>query len=150
MSHVSIQTVIPHLICRDAAAAIDFYTRAFGATEEIRLPGPDGRLIHACISLGGTRIFLADEMAQVGNHSPQHYGGTPVSLHLVVTDADAAADRAAKAGAQVVMEVAEQFWGVRYGVVRDPFGHEWAVSQPGNTLTSQEQLREAMPDPPTA
>lgn len=152
MSNTTIASVIPQLICHDAAAAIDFYTRAFGAREELRLPNPDGRLMHACISLGSSRIFLADEMPEVCNRSPRHYGGTPVSIQLVVTDADAAAATAVEAGAEVVLEVAEQFWGDRYGVVRDPFGHEWAISQPGNTLTSQEELEKelekAMPTAP--
>lgn len=144
----TIQSVIPQLICRGAAAAIDFYTRAFAAHEELRLPGPDGRLMHACISLGSSLVFLADEMPEVGNLSPQHYDGTPVSIQLVLTDADAAAAAAVKAGAEVVMEVAEQFWGDRHGIVRDPFGHQWAISQPGNTLTSQEELQNATPAAP--
>ncbi len=137
-------SVIPHLTCRNAADAITFYEKAFGAKEEIRLPAPDGRLMHACITINGSPVMLVDEMPEHGSFSPQHYQGTPVTLHLNVADADAAAQQAVDAGAEVVMEVADQFWGDRYGIVRDPFGHEWSIAQPGRTLTAQEDLEKAL------
>lgn len=142
------RSLTPHLVCRDAAAAIDFYVRAFDATEEIRLPGPDGRLMHACVVINGAPVMLVDEMPEVGNLSPQHFGGTSVSLHLNVDDADAWVARANDAGAEILMEVADQFWGDRYGIVRDPFGHEWSIATPGATITDQDELQEAAASAP--
>ncbi|MCG2842495.1 VOC family protein [Sandaracinobacter sp. RS1-74] len=118
----------PHLCVDGAADAIDFYTRAFGATEMMRMPGPDGRLIHAAILVNGALVMLHDEYPDMGALGPKKRGGTAVTLHLNVPDADAAAERAVAAGATVVMPVGDQFWGDRYGVLEDPFGHHWSVA----------------------
>ena len=121
-------SLTPHLICRGAADAIDFYGRAFGAIELFRLPGPGGRLIHACVRIGDSQLFLVDEMPEHGAHSPQALKGTPVTLHLQVEDADAVFARAVQAGATVTMPLADMFWGDRYGRVTDPFGHSWSIA----------------------
>lgn len=135
--------VTPHLVCAGAADAIDFYGRAFGAVDEMRLPGPDGRLMHACISIQGAPVFLVDEMPEHGNLGPHAIGGTPVTLHLTVPDVDAAYARAVQAGATAEMEPADQFWGDRYGVLRDPFGHRWALATPGKQQLVGDDLERA-------
>lgn len=120
----------PHLTCRDCAAAIEFYKQAFGAEEMMRLPGPDGRLLHAAVRINGSMVMLVDEYPEMGGHSPLALGGSPVTLHLMVDDVDAVAARAVAAGADIAMPVADQFWGDRYGVVKDPFGHMWSIATP--------------------
>ena len=121
-------SLTPHLVCRGAAAAIEFYGRAFGAIELFRLPGPDGRLIHACVRIGDSQLFLFDEMLERGALGPQALHGTPVTLHLQVEDADAAFARAIQAGGTVSMPLADMFWGDRYGRLTDPFGHSWSIA----------------------
>lgn len=120
----------PHLVCDGAGAAIDFYKAAFGAEEVMRLPGPTGKLMHASVMINGAMVLLVDEMPDYGVVGPNRLGGTAVTLHLVVPDVDAAVDRAVQAGATLTMPVADQFWGDRYGVVRDPFGHKWSIATP--------------------
>lgn len=128
----------PHLICRDAAAAIDFYKKAFGASELIRLPGPDGLLMHACLAINGGYVFLADENCGPDSPSPLALGGTPMSIHLSVDDVDAAVRRAVDAGARLVMPVEDMFWGDRFGMVEDPFGHRWSLATPQRQVTEDE------------
>ncbi|GAB4393462.1 MAG: VOC family protein [Kiloniellaceae bacterium] len=134
----------PHLVCREALKAIDFYKAAFGAEELIVVPGPDGKVMHACLSINGSSVMLVEESLGCAAASPQHLGGTPVTLHLIVDDADAAAARAVEAGAKVVMPVDDQFWGDRYGIIEDPFGHRWSIATPGeNAPGSVEEIQEA-------
>ena len=121
-------TVTPSIIVRDAAAAIDFYVRAFGAEEITRLPGPDGSIMHAEIQIGDSRIMLGEENPAWGAKSPQTLGGAPSSLHIYVDDADAAFARAVKEGATVRYPLEDTFWGDRYAKIVDPFGHEWGVA----------------------
>lgn len=121
-------TVTPHLVCRGAAAAIEFYEAAFGAVELGRVPAPDGKLMHALIRIGDSPLMLVDEFPEMGNTSPMSLSGSPVSLHVYVEDVDAAFERAVAAGATVVMPVADMFWGDRYGALRDPFGHQWSIA----------------------
>lgn len=135
--------VTPHLTCRDCPKAIDFYKAALGAEEVMRLPGPDGRLMHAAIRVAGGMVMLTDEFPEFGGQSPEALGGTPVAIHLMVDDADAFMARAVKAGAAVVMEVADQFWGDRYGVIRDPFGHQWSIATPGYPPKTDEEMQAA-------
>ena len=137
-----IQSLSPHLVCAGAADAIKFYEQAFGAKEMIRLPGPDGKLMHACISINGSSVMLVDENRQYGMLSPKALGGTPVTMHLIVEDADAAAAKAVAAGAKVIMPVADMFWGDRYGVVEDPFGHRWSLATPKRQM-SEAEIRDA-------
>jgi PhnB protein len=128
----------PHLVVDGAANAIDFYVAAFGAEEMARLPGPDGKLMHGCIRLAGQTVMLVDENRQFGLLSPTALGGTPVTLHLYVPDVDAAFARAVAAGASVSMPVADQFWGDRYGVLKDPFGHSWSLATPVREVSLEE------------
>jgi PhnB protein len=134
-------TVTPHLNVRDAAQALDFYKRAFGAIETVRMPGPGGKILHAEIKIGDSHIFLADEMPEWGSRSPLTIGGTATALCLYVEDADAVFNRAVSAGAQVKMPLADQFWGDRYGKLADPYGHEWAVATHLEDLTPQEMKK---------
>jgi len=134
--------ITPHLVCDGAAEAIEFYKRAFGAEEVMRLPGPDGRLMHGAISINGAAVMLTDENKQWGALGPKALGGSPVTLNLSVPDVDAAFGRAVDAGATVVMPVADQFWGDRYGLVRDPFGHSWAILTPIRQM-SVDELKDA-------
>jgi uncharacterized glyoxalase superfamily protein PhnB len=118
----------PHLVVAGAADAIKFYERAFGAKELIKLEGPDGKLMHACISINGSSVMLVDENPQWKALGPKSLGGTPVTIHLMVDDVDIAAEQAIAAGAKVIMPVADMFWGDRYGIVEDPFGHHWSIA----------------------
>ena len=136
-------SVTPHLVCAGAAKAIEFYKKAFGAEEGGRLPGPDGRLMHAAIRIGDSTMMLVDEMPEWGSLGPKALKGTPVTIHLYVEDADAFVARAAQAGAKVTMPVAEQFWGDRYGKVEDPFGHHWSVATHVRDVTPEE-MKKAM------
>lgn len=140
-------TVVPHLICRDAAAAIEFYKKAFGATEMMRMPGPDGNLMHASVKIGNTMVMLVDEMPRWGALSPQSLGNSPVTLHMSVPDVDAVYKRAIDCGAKSRIEVADMFWGDRYGKVEDPFGHHWAIATHIRDMTHDEIMaagKEAM------
>ena len=122
------RTVTPHLVCKGAAEAIEFYKKAFGAVEMMRVPDPGGRLMHACIRIGDSPVMLVDEYPEWGSLGPKALKGSPVVIHLQVEDADAFAARAVAAGATVTMPVAEMFWGDRYGQLEDPFGHRWSVA----------------------
>ncbi len=135
--------VTPHLVCAGAAHAIEFYKKAFGAVEESRLPGPDGRIMHAQIRIGGAAVMLVDEMPEWGALGPKALKGSPVTLHLYVDDTDATVARAAKAGAKVIMPVADMFWGDRYGQVEDPFGHHWSIGTHVRDVSTEEMV-EAM------
>ena len=129
----------PHLVCAGSADAIEFYKRAFGAIEMVRLPGPDGKLVHASVTINGAMVMLVDENPDYGLLSPKALGGTAVTIHLIVTDADGVADRAVQAGATLQMPVQLMFWGDRYGVVEDPFGHKWSIATPGENAPRTSQ-----------
>ena len=136
--------VSPHLTVRNAAAMIDFYKKAFGAIEKRRAPGPDGKsIMHAEIKIGDSTVFLNDEFPEMGAFSPLDSKGTPVTLHLSVEDADQQFQQALAAGAEVVMPLADQFWGDRYGIVKDPSGHQWSIAHHVEDLTP-EQIQERM------
>ena len=123
-------TLTPHLVCRDASAAIAFYQKAFGAVEQVRMPAQDGsgKLMHAMIRIGDASVMLADEWPEWGSIGPLTLKGSPVTLHLSVPDIDSAFQRALDAGATTKMPVTDMFWGDRYGVVTDPFGHNWSMA----------------------
>lgn len=146
-TEMGIGRVAPHLTCDRASDAIAFYKAAFGAEEMMRLPGPDGRLLHAAIRINGAMIMLNDTFPAMNGHeaqnSPKQLGGTPVTIHLMVDDADAVAARAVTAGAKIVMPVADQFWGDRYGIVEDPFGHHWSIATPVWPPKSPEEMNAA-------
>ena len=134
-------TITPHLIVRDAARAIEFYKQAFGAKDRGVMKGPDGKVMHAELQIGDSIVMLADEMPEFGSRSPQSIGGSPAGLHIYTDNVDAAFDRAVKAGAQVEMPVMEQFWGDRYGKLKDPFGHSWSVATHVKDLSVEEMKR---------
>ena len=136
-------TVTPHLVCAGAADAIEFYKKAFGAVEEGRLPGPNGRLMHAMIRIGDSAVMLVDEMPEWGALGPKALKGSPVTIHLYVDDVDAFAARAVTAGAKITMPVADMFWGDRYGKLEDLFGHHWSVGTHIRDV-SPEEMRKAM------
>lgn len=131
-------SITPHLACSNAAEAIEFYKKAFGAEELMRLPGPDGKLVHACLKIGDSQIMLADAREECGMKGPDALGGTPVSIHLQVEDVDAVFNQAIEAGATLIMPVMEMFWGDRYGQVDDPFGHRWSVASHVRDLSFEE------------
>jgi uncharacterized glyoxalase superfamily protein PhnB len=136
-------TLTPHLICDGAADAIEFYKKAFNAVETTRLPGPNGKLMHASLKIGDSTLMLADEMAECGAVGPQSLKGSPVVIHLYVEDVDAVVARAVAAGAKLTMPATDMFWGDRYGQLDDPFGHRWSVATHKRDLTP-EQIREEM------
>lgn len=124
----NMHTITPHLICAGAADAIEFYKKAFDATEEMRLPGTNGRLMHAMIRIEGSAVMLVDEMPEWGALGPKALKGSPVTIHIFVADADAFVARAVAAGAKITMPLADMFWGDRYGKIEDPFGHHWSIA----------------------
>ena len=131
-------TVTPHLVCAGAADAIEFYKRAFGAVETSRMPGPDGKLMHASVRIGDSTVMLVDEFPQWGAVGPNALKGSPVTIHLQVEDADALFKRAVDAGATVKHAIEDAFWGDRYGVLSDPFGHSWSIATHQRDLTPEE------------
>lgn len=137
------QTVTPHLVCAGAADAIEFYKKAFGAEEVMRLAGANGKLMHAAVRIGDASIMLVDEAPEWGSLSPITLGGSPVTIHLYVPDVDAFVDRAVKAGALLRMPVEDMFWGDRYGIVEDPFGHKWSVATHQRDMSTRE-IEQAM------
>jgi len=141
------ENLIPHLVCDSCSEAIEFYKRAFGAEEIQRSPAPDGRrIMHAALRIGSSVLFLVDDFPEFcgGNaSSPKALKGTPVTIHHYVTDCDAAIKRAQDAGATVLMPPMDMFWGDRYGVVTDPYGHKWSFATHLNDVTP-EQMQAAM------
>ena len=131
-------TVTPHLVCAGAADAIEVYKRAFGAVETSRMPGPDGKLMHASVKIGDSTVMLVDEFPQWGAVGPNALKGSPVTIHLQVEDADALFKRAVDAGATVKHAIEDAFWGDRYGVLSDPFGHAWSIATHQRDLTPEE------------
>jgi PhnB protein len=137
-------TLTPSLVVRNAASAIEFYKKAFGATERSRLAAPDGTIMHAELKIGDSILTLGEEMPQMGAKSPQTVGvGTAwsSSLLLYTTDVDAAFKRAVTAGATEQMPVTDQFWGDRYGRVMDPYGHSWQLATHKEELTEAEMMK---------
>ncbi|HEY6931419.1 MAG TPA: VOC family protein [Thermoanaerobaculia bacterium] len=131
----------PYLIIRGAAKAIDFYTKAFGAKETGRFPGPDGKIGHADLIIGGGHIMLADESPEMGHKSPDALGATPVSLVIYVDNADDVVKKAVAAGGKLTRPVEDQFYGDRAGEVRDPFGHVWHVMTHIEDVSEQEMMK---------
>lgn len=136
-------TVTPHLVCRNCADAIEFYKKAFGAEDLGRMEEPNtGKIIHASIKIGDSIVMLVDYFPNWENSSPEALGGTPVTIHLYVEDADAFIKKAVEAGARVTMELMDAFWGDRYGKIKDPFGHEWSVATHIKDVSPQEMEEE--------
>lgn len=141
------RSLTPHLVCAGAAEAIEFYKRAFNAIELGRMPGPDGKLMHAIVKIGDSMLMLVDEFPQFGSVGPKALNGSPVTIHLYVEDADATVKQAESAGAKVTMPVADMFWGDRYGRLEDPFGHQWSVATHTRDMTPEE-MKQAMAQQP--
>jgi uncharacterized glyoxalase superfamily protein PhnB len=138
---MKIHELFAYVRVKDAAKAIDFYKRAFGATEKFRLAEPTGRIGHAELDFGGTTVMLSDEFPEYGIRGPQTIGGTSFAIHLHVDDADAVIERTVAAGATVVRPAQDQFYGERSGVVRDPFGHEWNIGHHIEDVSTDEMQR---------
>jgi PhnB protein len=133
--------VIPYLHVKNAAGAIEFYQKAFGAVETLRLAEPDGRIGHAEIQIDGARIMLAEEFPEHGILGPRSLGGTSVGIHLTVPDVDALAERAVAAGANLARPIKDEFYGERGGKLEDPFGHVWHVMTPIEEVSAEEMQR---------
>ena len=136
-------SVTPYLTCAGASDAIAFYTKAFGATELMRLPGPQGTVMHAQIKIGDSVIMLGEECQERDALGPKARKGTSVTIHLYVNDVNAAFAKAAAAGATVKMPLEDMFWGDRYGVLVDPFGHQWSLATHVRDV-SPEEMQQAM------
>jgi uncharacterized glyoxalase superfamily protein PhnB len=136
-------TVTPHLVCAGAAAAIEFYKKAFDATELSRVPSEDGKLMHASVRIGDSVVMLNEEMPEWGSFGPKSLKGSAVTIHLYVENADAVFEQAVAAGAKVTMPLDDMFWGDRYGKVEDPFGHQWSIGTHVRDV-SPEEMQKAM------
>ncbi len=135
--------VTPYLICRGAARAVEFYQRALGARELYRLAGPGGTVGHAELLIGDSHVMLADESPDGVWRSPQSVGGTPVTMVLYVEDVDVVFRKAVEAGAKVLREVKDQFYGDRMGTLQDPFGHVWSIGTHVEDVPPEEMSRRA-------
>jgi len=135
--------VTPYLVVDGAGAAIEFYGTVLGATERMRLPGPDGTIGHAELQLGDSLIMVADEAPQLGLRGPRAIGGTPVTISVYVEDVDGVVERAVQAGATVLRPVEDQFYGDRSGQFEDPFGHRWSVATHVEDISPEEMGRRA-------
>ena len=133
--------VTAYLIVRDAARMLDFYKKAFGATELMRLPGPGGKVGHAEIRIGEGTVMLADEMPDMGHESPKALGGTPVTLMFYVADVDAQFARAVAAGGEIKNPLKDQFYGDRSGTIVDPSGHIWTIATHKEDVLPEEMDR---------
>jgi PhnB protein len=136
-------TVSPYLAVDDAARAIEYYTSAFGAKELVRMDAPGGKIGHAELEVGDSRIMLSDPFPQASTQPPKALGGTSVSVFMYVEDVDAVVKQAVDAGATVTMEVADQFWGDRFGAITDPFGHVWSIATHVEDVPAEEMAERA-------
>jgi PhnB protein len=136
-------TVTPYLAVEDAAQAIEYYKRAFGAKETVRMAGPDGKIAHAELDIGDSKVMLSDPFPQFATRPPRELGGTSVSVMMYVEDVDAVVQQAVDADANVEMEVADQFWGDRFGTISDPFGHVWSIATHVEDVPPEEMAERA-------
>ena len=135
-------SLTPHLVCEGAGKAMDFYQQAFGAVDLGRMPGPDGKLMHGTMRIGDSVLMLVDAFPDWGSNGPLALKGSPVVIHLYVHDADATFAQAVAAGAKPVMPLADMFWGDRYGMLEDPFGHKWAIATHKRDVTPEQAMEE--------
>lgn len=134
-------TVTPYLVIKGAAKAIDYYKKVFGATVVVRMDGPDGRVGHAELQIGDSRIMLADENPQMGYRSAESIGASPVSLYVYLPDCDKVVAKAATEGAKILKPVADQFYGDRSGFIQDPFGHLWGIATHKEDVSDEEMKK---------
>ncbi len=145
------RTVTPYLVIKGAAEALEFYKKAFGAEEVLRMPGPDGSVMHAEMNFGDCRVMMGEESPAMGSKSPSSLGGSGAGLMLYVEDVDAAFAKAVGAGCTVKMPVSDMFWGDRYGKLEDPFGHDWSLATHVEDVPPEEmgkRMAEAMAQKP--
>jgi PhnB protein len=133
----------PYMIFDGAADAIEFYKKAFGATEVMRMDGPDGKVGHAEIKIGDSHIMLSDGNPKMGIYGPKHYGGSPITVLLYVKDVDSVVQNAVALGAKIVRPVADQFYGDRVGTISDPFGHQWYIHTHIKDMSPEEMMAAA-------
>jgi PhnB protein len=136
-------TVSPYLAVEDAARAIEYYAKAFGAKEVVHMDSPDGKVGHAELEIGDSRVMLSDPFPQSSTRPPKELGGTSVSVFMYVEDVDALVNQAVDAGATITMEVADQFWGDRFGTITDPFGHVWNIATHVEDVPPEEMAERA-------
>jgi PhnB protein len=136
-------TVTPYLVVDDAIEAIDYYKQAFGAKERMRMEAPDGKIGHAELEIGDSLVMLSDPFPQATTRPPSELGGTSAGVFLYVEDVDAVVKKAVDAGATITMEVSDQFWGDRFGSVKDPFGHSWSVATHVEDVPPEEMAERA-------
>jgi len=136
-------SVTPYLAVDDAAGAIEYYKKAFGAKERVRMDAPDGKIGHAELEIGDSLVMLSDPVPDASTRPPSELDGTSASVFLYVKDVDAVVGKAVKAGATVTMEVADQFWGDRFGSIKDPFGHVWSIATHVEDVAPEEMAERA-------
>lgn len=136
-------TISAYLAVHDAARAIEYYVKAFGAKELVRMQAPGGKIGHAELELGDSRIMLSDPFPQASTRPPKELGGTSAGVFMYVADVDAVVKQAVEAGATVTMEVANQFWGDRFGTIMDPFGHIWSIATHVEDVPPEEMAERA-------
>jgi uncharacterized glyoxalase superfamily protein PhnB len=136
-------SLTPHITCRNAVEAVEFYKKAFGAEALGVVTTPEGKVMHAALSIDGATFYIVDEFPEHGGLGPQSIGGTPVTLHLQVSDCDAVYAKAVEEGCTSVMPLADMFWGDRWGLLTDPYGHSWSVATTVREM-SQADLQEAV------
>jgi PhnB protein len=134
-------SLTPNLVCRNAAQAIDFYKKVFGAKELVRMPGPGGKIMHADLQIGDSHFFVNDTMSKAMPDGPGPGASNPMYLHLYVADVDTIFNRAVEAGARVEMAVQDMFWGDRYGKLTDPFGQQWGIATHKEDVAPEEMKR---------
>jgi PhnB protein len=134
-------SLTPNLVCRNAAQAIEFYKTVFGATELVRMPGPGGKIMHAELQIGDSRLFVNDSMGKSMPTGPEPGASNPMYLHLYVEDVDTIYERAIKGGARVDMPLQDMFWGDRYGKLTDPFGQQWGIATHKEDVAPEEMKR---------
>jgi PhnB protein len=135
--------ITPYLAVDDAAEAIEYYKEVFGAKERVRMDAPDGKIGHAELEIGDSLVMLADAFPQFATRSPKVLGGTSVSVFMYVEDVDTLVKKAADAGATITTEVADQFWGDRFGSIKDPFGHVWSIATHVEDVPPEEMAERA-------
>jgi PhnB protein len=136
-----LHSLTPNLVCRNAAQAIDYYKAVFGATEHMRMPGPDGKILHAELQIGDSRFFVNDSMSKVIPTGPEPGASNPMYLHVYVEDVDTIFNRAIEGGARVDMPLQDMFWGDRYGKLTDPFGQQWGIATHKEDVAPEEMKR---------
>jgi PhnB protein len=136
-----LHSLTPNLVCRNAAQAIEYYKAVFGATVHVRMPGPEGKIMHAELQIGDSRFFVNDSTSKSVPDGPEPGASNPMYLHLYVEDVDTIFNRAMEGGARVDMPLQDMFWGDRYGKLTDPFGQQWGIATHKEDVAPEEMKR---------